>query len=40
MPYRDIARPPWRFEIPAGQGFELRFDMPENTHKALLKGKV
>jgi hypothetical protein len=28
------------FDIPAAVGFELRFDMPENTHCALLKGKV
>ena len=28
------------FELPAALGFELRFDMPENTHRALLKGKL
>lgn len=28
------------YEIPQQHGFELRFDMPENTHRALLKGKL
>lgn len=28
------------FDIPAAHGFELRFDMSENTHRALLKGKL
>jgi hypothetical protein len=28
------------FDGPAAHGFELRFDMPENTHKALIKGRM
>jgi hypothetical protein len=27
-------------DIPAAHGFELRFDMPENTHAALLRGRI
>ncbi len=28
------------FTITAVHGFELRFDMPENTHKALCRGRL
>lgn len=28
------------FDEVKAQGFELRFDMPENTHKALTKGRL
>jgi hypothetical protein len=31
---------PQIFEEPAAHGFELRFDMRENTHKALIKGRM
>jgi hypothetical protein len=28
------------FAVVEAQGFELRFDMPENSHKALCKGRL
>lgn len=28
------------FDLPAAHGFELRFDMPENTPRALVKGRM
>lgn len=31
---------PQVFDVPAAHGFELRLDMPENTYRALTKGKL
>ena len=31
---------PQIFEIPAAHGFELRLDLPENSHRALAKGRL
>lgn len=31
---------PGIYDGPAAHGFQLRFDMPENTHKALIRGKL
>ncbi len=31
---------PQIFEVPAAHGFELRFDLAENTHRALIKGRL
>ena len=28
------------FDIAAAEGFKLRLDLPENTHKALCKGRL
>jgi hypothetical protein len=38
----DVVRRycPQIFDLPAAHGFELRLDLEENTHHALIKGRV